>query len=166
MQPRVDPENPNIVYSMSQNGGIQRMDKSAGKKGGGSIRPKSGKGVRWNWDAPFIISPHASKRLYLAGSVLFKSEDRGDTWTTISPDLTRALDRDKVPVMGKLWGPGAVTRNLFTTELSVASALAESPKQENLLFVGTDDGLIQISDDGGKNWRKCDKFADVPDMTY
>src|SRR5207253_1377599 len=87
-----------------------------------------------------------------AGSKLFKSDDRGDSWTAISPDLTRQLDRDKLPVMGKVWGEGAVTKNLFTTDLGVASALAESPRQEGLLWVGTDDGLIQVTVDGGKQW--------------
>jgi photosystem II stability/assembly factor-like uncharacterized protein len=168
MQPRVDPENRNLVYTMSQNGAIVRIDDREKSTKGVSIRPKTAKdsGVRWNWDTPFIISPHAAKRLYLAGSVLFRSDDRGSTWTAISPDLTRKLDRNKQPVMGKLWGPDAVTRNLFTTELSVASALAESPKQEGLLYVGTDDGLIQVSEDGGKNWRKVDSFAGVPELTY
>jgi photosystem II stability/assembly factor-like uncharacterized protein len=165
MQPRVDPEDPNVIYSMSQNGAITRREKGAGKLP--SIRPKTGKGsVRWNWDTPFIISPHSSKRLYLAASVLFRSDDRGDNWKAVSPDLTRQLDRDKIQIMGKLWGPDAVTRNLFTTELSIATALAESPKQEGLLYVGTDDGLIQVTEDGGKTWRKIDKFPALPDMSY
>jgi photosystem II stability/assembly factor-like uncharacterized protein len=164
MQPRVDPEDPKIVYSMSQNGALTRRVKGGGKQA--SIRPKGGKQVRWNWDTPFIISPHSAKRLYLAGSVLYRSDDRGDNWTAVSPDLTRQIDRAKVPVMGKLWGPGAVTPNLFTTDLGVASALAESPRQEGLLFVGTDDGLVQITQDGGKNWLKLDKFPGVPEQTY
>src|SRR5262249_27179961 len=92
--------------------------------------------------------------------------DRGDTWKAVSPDLTRQLDRDKVPVMGKLWGPDAVTRNLFTTELSVASALAESPVKEGLLWVGTDDGLVQVTGDGGKNWTRIDRFPAVPEQSY
>jgi photosystem II stability/assembly factor-like uncharacterized protein len=160
MQPRVDPGDPSVVYTVAQNGSVSRSGK-------GSIRPQAPRGaVRWNWDAPFIISPHAPGRLYLAGSVLYRSDDRGDTWRAVSPDLTRQLDRDKVPVMGKLWGPDAVTRNLFTTDLSVASALAESPLREGLLFVGTDDGLVQVSADGGAGWRRCDRFPGVPELTY
>jgi hypothetical protein len=80
--------------------------------------------------------------------------------------LTRQLDRSKVPVMGKLWGKDAVTPNRFTTDLSIASALAESPLDENLLLVGTDDGLVQITEDGGKNWRKIESFAGVPEQSY
>lgn len=158
MQPRVDPENASVVYTMIQNGAISR--------GGKPIRPKGAKAVRWNWDTPFIISPHSPKRLYLAGSVLYRSDDRGDSWTAVSPDLTRQLDRNKIPVMGKLWGPDAITRNLFTTDLSIATALDESPRQEGVLYLGTDDGLVQVSENGGKDWRKCDTFPGVPNLTY
>jgi photosystem II stability/assembly factor-like uncharacterized protein len=163
MQPRADPTDPDTVYTMSQNGSIVRVDRQTGRST--PIRPKAGGGkdaVRWNWDSPFIISPHNSKRLYLAGSKLFKSDDRGDNWKSISPDLTRQLDPNTIEVMGKVWGPDAVSRNTFTTPLSVATALAESPVQEGLIYVGTDDGLIQVSEDGGANWRKLDSFPGVP----
>jgi len=116
------------------------------------------------------VAASNSNVVYVIGEsndgTLYRSDDRGDNWTAISPDLTRQLDSAKVPVMGKLWGPEAVTRNLFTTEFSVASALAESPRQEGLLYVGTDDGLVQITEDGGKNWRKLDQFPGVPEQTY
>jgi hypothetical protein len=121
--------------------------------------------LRWNWDSPFIISPHLHTRLYLAGSRLFRSDDRGDNWRPVSPDLTRQIDRDTLPVMGRMWDTNAVTKNLFTTDLSVCSALSESPLREGLLFVGTDDGLVQISDDGGSNWVKIAKFPGVPELT-
>jgi photosystem II stability/assembly factor-like uncharacterized protein len=171
MQPRVDPTDPDTVYTMSQNGAIVRLDRKTGATK--SIRPQGqGKGApqgknpaRWNWDTPFIISPHDPKRLYLAGSRLFKSDDRGDTWKPVSPDLTRQLDPLKVEVMGKVWGAEAVSRNTFTTALSVASALAESPVKEGLLYVGTDDGLIQVSEDGGNDWRKVESFPGVPEGT-
>jgi photosystem II stability/assembly factor-like uncharacterized protein len=166
MQQRVDPEDPNVVYTMAQNGAIARLDKRTSSSV--SIRPRVGDGprVRWNWDTPFLLSPHSRMRLYLAGSRLFRSDDRGDTWTPISPDLTRQLDRDTLPVMGRVWGPDAVTKHLFTTDLSVSSALAESPLQEGLLYVGTDDGLVQVSEDGGKEWQKMDRFHGVPELTY
>jgi photosystem II stability/assembly factor-like uncharacterized protein len=166
MQPRVDPEDPTIVYTMSQNGAIVRVDMTAGTTT--PIRPRAGKGesVRWHWDTPFIISPHAPKRLYLAGSRLYRSDDRGANWRAVSPDLTRQLDRNKIPVMGKVWGPGAVSAHTFTTALSVASALSESPAVEGLLYVGTDDGLVQVSEDGGKTWRKVETFPGVPEWTY
>ena len=83
----------------------------------------------------------------------------------MSPDLTRQLDRNKQEVMGKVWGDDAVAKNRFTTELGVASALAESPRQEGLLYVGTDDGLIQVSEDDGKTWRKEEKFTFMCNMS-
>jgi photosystem II stability/assembly factor-like uncharacterized protein len=167
MQLRVDPEDPDTVYTMSQNGAIVRLDKRTSASVG--IRPRAGQDgprVRWNWDSPFIISPHSRTRLYLAGSRLFRSDDRGDNWTPVSPDLTRQLDRNTLPVMGRVWGPDAVTRNLFTTDYGVSSALAESPRREGLLYVGTDDGLVQMSEDGGKDWRKIEQFPGVPELTY
>jgi photosystem II stability/assembly factor-like uncharacterized protein len=161
MQPRVDPTDPDTVYTTSQNGAIVRLDKQTGRSV--PIRPKAGKdAVRWNWDTPFIISPHSAKRLYFAGSRLFRSDDRGDNWKPVSPDLTRNLDALKVEVMGKVWGADAVSRNTFTTPLSIATALAESPVKEGLLYVGTDDGLIQVSEDGGEKWRKVESFPGVP----
>ena len=166
MQPRVDPEDPDIVYSMSQNGAITRMDLRTGTSL--PIRPRltaQDPKVRWNWDTPFLISPHAAKRLYLAGSRLFRSDDRGSNWTPVSPDLTRQIDRDTLPVMGKLWGADAVWKNVFTTDFGVSSALDESPLQEGLLYVGTDDGLVQTSEDGGKTWRKTEQFPGVPETS-
>src|SRR5262245_49376796 len=139
---------------MSRRGG-------GGGRGGGR---GGGGAVRWNWDSPLVISPHNPKRLYYAGSRLFRSDDRGDTWKAVSADLTRNLDPLKVEVMGKVWAD-AVSRNTFTTALGVASALAESPLVEGLLYVGTDDGLIQVSEDGGGNWRKVDEFPGVPSGT-
>ncbi|HKY41626.1 MAG TPA: hypothetical protein VJM50_00920, partial [Pyrinomonadaceae bacterium] len=113
-----------------------------------------------------IISPHLHTRLYFAADKLFRSDDRGDTWQLISGQLSRDLDRDKLPVMGKVWGIDAVAKNASTAHFGNASAVAESPKKEGLIYVGTDDGLVQVTEDGGKNWRKIEKFPGVPDMTY
>jgi hypothetical protein len=133
------------------------------------IQPGEGKGeqgLRFNWDSPFIISPHSHTRLYFAADKLFRSDDRGDSWKVISGQLSRALDRNKLPVMGKIWGPDAVAKHTSTDPFGNSSALAESPKKEGLIYVGTDDGLIQITEDAGKNWRKIESFPGVPDMTY
>lgn len=167
MQSRVDPEDANVVYYMSQNGAISRLDLRTSSSV--SIRPRpdsNGPSVRWNWDTPFIISPHNGKRLYFGGSTLFRSDDRGDNWVPISGDLTRQIDRDTLPVMGRIWGPEAVAKNLFTTAFGVGSALSESQIKEGLIYYGTDEGLIQVTEDGGKNWFKIDSFPTVPDMTY
>jgi photosystem II stability/assembly factor-like uncharacterized protein len=164
---RVDPEDPNIIYSELQHGVIVRYDKRTGERVG--IQPQEEKGgapLRWNWDAPFIISPHNSKRLYMASQFLYRTDDRGNAWRRISPDLTRQVDRNRLQVMGKIWGPDAVAKNTSTALYSNISAVAESPMKEGLLYVGTDDGLIQVSEDGGTTWRKTDRLPGVPADAY
>jgi len=163
---QIDPENPNIVYAQSQYGGLVRYDKQSGESIRIKPQPPSGEAYRWNWNAPLIISPHASTRLYFAANKLFRSDDHGDTWKIISPDLTRQLDRNKIPVMGKIQSVDAVSKNRSTSLFGNITALTESPLQEDLIFVGTDDGLIQITEDGGANWRKIEKFPTIPEMTY
>ena len=164
---QVDPEDPNTIYAELQNGGLVRFDKRTGERIG--IQPQPGRGedpYRWNWDSPFIISPHLRTRLYFAADKLFRSDDRGDTWQLVSGQLSRDLDRDKLPVMGRIWSIDAVAKNASTAHFGNASALAESPKKEGLIYVGTDDGLVQVTEDGGKNWRKIEKFPGVADMSY
>jgi photosystem II stability/assembly factor-like uncharacterized protein len=164
---QVDPVDPNTIYAESQYGVLVRHDKPTGQEL--VLQPLEGKGeppLRWNWDSPILISPHSHTRLYFAANKLFRSDDRGDTWKAISGDLTRQIDRNKLPVMGKVWGPDAVAKNQSTSFYGNIVALAESPKKEGLIYVGTDDGLIQVTSDGGANWTKYEKFAGVPEMTY
>ncbi|EAY26568.1 WD40/YVTN/BNR-like repeat-containing protein, partial [Microscilla marina] len=133
------------------------------------IQPVEGKGepgLRWNWDAPLLISPHVNTTLYFAANRLFKSTDRGNSWKTISPDLTRQLDRNKMKMMGRVWSVDAIRKNASTTIYGNIVALHESPKKAGLLYVGTDDGLVQVSEDDGANWQKTEKFTGVPALTY
>ena len=163
----VDPVDSNTIYSESQYGVLIRYDKPTGQEL--LLQPKEGKGeppLRWNWDSPIIISSHSHTRLYFAANKLFRSDDRGDTWKAISGDLTRQVDRNRLPVMGKVWGPDAVAKNASTSFYGNIVALTESPKKEGLIYVGTDDGLIQVTSDGGGNWTKFDKFPGVPENTY
>jgi photosystem II stability/assembly factor-like uncharacterized protein len=163
----VDPVDPSTIYSESQYGVLVRYDKPTGQEL--VLQPQEGKGeppLRWNWDSPIIISPHSHTRLYFAANKLFRSDDRGDTWKAVSDDLTRQIDRNKLPVMGKVWEPDAVAKNASTSFYGNIVALAESPKKEGLIYVGTDDGLIQITGDSGQGWMKYEKFPGVPDTTY
>jgi photosystem II stability/assembly factor-like uncharacterized protein len=163
----VDPVDANTIYSESQYGVLVRYDKATGQEL--ALQPLEGKGeppLRWNWDSPVIISPHSHTRLYFAANRLFRSDDRGDSWKEISGDLTRQLDRNKLPVMGKVWYPDAVAKNQSTSFYGNIVALSESPKKEGLIYAGTDDGLIQGTGDGGQSWTKYEKFAGVPEMTY
>ena len=164
---QADPENPNIVYAQSQYGGLVRYDRSSGEIV--PIQPQAGlgePGLRWQWDAPLLISPHSSTRLYHAAQRVFRSDDRGDSWKAISPDLTRQLDRNTFPVMGKVWSMDAVSKNGSTTIYGNIVTLDESPGREGLLYVGTDDGLVQVTEDGGATWRKVERFPGVPERTY
>ncbi len=163
----VDPADANTIYSESQYGVLVRYDKPTGQEL--VLQPQEGKDeppLRWNWDSPVIISPHSHTRLYFAANQLFRSDDRGDTWKEISGDLTRQIDRNTLPVMGRVWEPDAVAKNASTSFYGNIVALAESPKKEGLIYVGTDDGLIQVTGDGGQSWTKYEKFPGVPDLTY
>jgi photosystem II stability/assembly factor-like uncharacterized protein len=166
-QSRVDPDDPNTVYSESQYGGLVRFDRRTGERVG--IKPVEGKGeppLRFNWDSPLLISPHSSTRLYFAANRIFRSDDRGSSWKAISPDLTRQIDRDSLPVMGKIWYPDAMAKHQSTSFYGNITALHESPKREGLIYAGTDDGLIQVTENGGGAWRKIDAFPGVPERTY
>ncbi|MEM6343333.1 MAG: glycosyl hydrolase [Bacteroidota bacterium] len=164
---QVDPTNPNIVYAQAQYGWLVRHDKQSGESV--PIQPQPDKdeaAYRWNWDAPLLISPHNPKRLYFAANKVFRSDDQGNTWKTISGDLSRQLDRNTLPVMGKVWSMDAVAKNISTTIYGNIVALDESPVQEDLLYIGTDDGLIHISENAGGAWRKVEGVAGVPERTY
>ncbi len=165
--PAVDPEDPNIVYSQSQYANLVRFDRRTGERI--DIQPqeeRDGPPLRWNWDSPLLISPHSNTRLYFAAQILFRSDDRGDSWRAVSPDLTRNMDRNRLPVMGRIWSVDAPSKNRSTSFYGNIVALTESPLVEGLLYVGTDDGLIQVSEDGGANWRRIERLPGVPEMTY
>ncbi|MDB5308513.1 MAG: hypothetical protein JWO38_2715, partial [Gemmataceae bacterium] len=164
---KVDPTDPNTVYAEMQYGGLCRFDRRTGQRV--MIQPQPGPGElppRWNWDSPLVLSPHSPKRLYFAANRLYRSDDRGDSWKPVSGDLTRQLDRDKLAVMGKVWGPDAVSKHVSTSFYGNCVALAESPMKEGLLYVGTDDGLVQVTEDGGATWRKVETFPGVPEKAY
>lgn len=162
----IDPDNPDIVYAESQYGNMTRYDRKSGENIDIRPEPREGeKTFRWNWNTPLIISPHSHTRLYCAANKVFRSDDRGDTWQEISGDLTARIDRNTWPVMGKFWSIDAVAKDVSTSLYGTIVSLEESPVKENLLYVGTDDGLIQVSEDA-KTWRKEAKFPGVPENTY
>jgi photosystem II stability/assembly factor-like uncharacterized protein len=164
---RVDPKDPNTVYASLQNGVLVRFDRRTGERVGIQPQPAAGDPpMRWNWDSPLMISPHSNTRIYYGAQRLYRSDDRGDSWRPVSPDLTRQLDRNTLPVMGKVWGADAVQKNVSTALYGNIASIAESPKQEGLLYAGTDDGLIQVSEDSGKTWRKIDKIPGAPEDAY
>lgn len=164
---KIDPEDPNTVYAESQHAGVVRYDRKSGEQVDIQPQPAPGEsGSRWNWDTPIVISPYDHKRIYMASQRVYRSEDRGDTWTPISGDLTRQIERNKLKVMGRVWGVDAVAKNASTSFYGNIVSLAESPVKKDLLWVGCDDGLIQVSDDGGGHWRRIDSVPGVPEYAY
>jgi photosystem II stability/assembly factor-like uncharacterized protein len=164
---QIDPQDPNIVYAESQYGNIVRYDRKSGESFSIKPQPRQGeKTYRWNWNTPLLISPHAHTRLYCSANKVFRSDDRGDSWQVISDDLTAQIDRNTWPVMGKYWSADAVAKDVSTSLYGIIISLDESPLKEDLLYAGTDDGLIQVTENAGKQWRKIDKFPGVPPYTY
>lgn len=166
-QSRVDPADPNTIYAESQNGGLVRFDRRTGE--GVGIVPQTEPGEpasRFNWDSPLTISPHNRTRLYFGSQRLYRSNDRGDSWTAISPDLTRNLSRPELKMQGRVWSVDAVSRNTSTAFYGNLSAVSESPRAEGVIYVGSDDGLIHVTEDGGANWRQIASLPGVPDTSY
>ena len=164
---QVDQSNPNIIYAQSQYGGLVRFDRKNGEFL--TIKPTEGENepaYRWNWDAPLLISQFDNKRLYFGSNKVFRTDDQGNSWKVISPDLSRQIDRNKIEVMGKVWSVDAIAKNGSTDIFGQTTSIAESKLDENILWVGTDDGLIHLSQDGGKNWTKFDNLPGVPSMSY
>ena len=154
-QSATEPGNPNIIYAETQQGGLHRVDMITGEQV--FIQPQALEGEdfeRFNWDAPILVSPHDPKQLYFASQRVWKSTNRGDSWTPISDDLTKNEERITLPIMGKTWSWDAPWDVGAMSNYNTITSLAESPKQEGLIYAGTDDGIIQVTEDGGANWRK------------
>jgi photosystem II stability/assembly factor-like uncharacterized protein len=163
----IDPEDPNIIYGEWQQGNPLRYDKRSGEAIDIKPHPEPGEPAsRWNWDTPILISPHSRTRIYYGSQRLYRSDDRGDSWKPISPDLTRNIFRFKQPIMGRTWSADSVWDHAAMSWFSTLTIISESPLEEGLIYVGSDDGLIQVTEDGGANWRKIDKLPGVPDYFY
>ena len=166
-EPQIDPTDANVIYAQYQYGGLARYDRSTGERVYIAPQPPSGSAqYKWNWNSPLILSPHDSNRLYYGAERLFRSDDRGSSWTVVSPDLTRQLDRNALNVMGRIWSVDAVAKNDSTSFWGSLIGIAESPLKEGLIYVSTDDGVIQVTDDGGENWRRTRSLPRVPDLAY
>ncbi|MDZ7771438.1 MAG: hypothetical protein U5K31_01655 [Balneolaceae bacterium] len=164
-----EPGNPDIVYASTQQGGLHRIDRTTGEEV--YVRPQPGEGEdfeRYNWDAPVEVSPHSPTTIYHASHRVWRSENRGNSWTPISGDLTRNEERITLPIRGKqqswdnAWDVGAMTN--YNTITSVA----ESPLEQGLLYAGTDDGLFHVSENAGESWRRVElgDVEGVPDRIF
>lgn len=163
---QADPTDPNIVYSESQQGSVRRINIATGESK--SIRPRTtpGGAYRFDWNSPLLISPHDPKKLLFAGNHLFISYDRGDTWRE-TPDLTTNPNRDRMPIMGAPVTRDTLSANDGQTSFGQIVTLTESPIKAGVLYVGTDDGNLQVSQDDGKTWKNiAGNIPGLPRGTY
>lgn len=158
-----DPKDPNIAYMEIQEGLLHRLDRRSEEVL--NIQPQAGPNdapQRWNWDSPLLISPHNNNRLYFGSQRLWKSENQGNSWTAISEDLTTNTNRYELETIGRVWSTDALFDTGAMSKYATLTSISESPKIEGLLYTGSDDGLIQVSEDGGQNWRKSGSLPKVP----
>lgn len=163
-----------IVYTESQDGNVTRRNKATGESK--SIRPTPanvvnatpGEGAyRFHWDTPLMFSPHDPGTLYVAANRLFRSTDRGDSWTAISPDLTTNADRDTLVTMGLKGSETVISKNDGVSAWPSIVSAAESPRQPGLFYAGTDDGQVQMSRDGGRTWQNItNRIPGMPKMSF
>ncbi|MDB2567585.1 glycosyl hydrolase, partial [Flavobacteriaceae bacterium] len=168
-QPATEPGNPNIVYAQSQQGNLHRVDRTTGEAV--FIKPYSGLNEdfeRFNWDSPILVSFHNPKRLYFGSQRVWKSDDRGDSWTPISKDLTKNQERLELPIMGKQQSWDSAWDVYAMSTYNTITSLSESILDQNILYAGTDDGLIHSTKDGGSSWTSItvDKLPGVPDSSF
>ena len=168
-QSAVEPGNPDIMYAEWQEGNLVRHDRTTGEIVYIQPQPAPGEPVeRYNWDAPILVSAHNPQRLYFASYRLWRSDNRGDSWTAISDDLTRNEDRMLLPVMGRQWSWDAGWDFLAMSQYNTITSIGESPLDENILYVGTDDGVIQTTNNGGETWTRINvgSLPGVPDTAF
>ena len=161
-----DPKEPDIAYMQTQGGRLRRYDRRSHEFI--DIQPMAAAGdppERFNWDAPIVVSPHSDTRLYFGSQRLWRSDDRGDSWTPLSGDLTRDRNRYELEMMGRVWSVDALYDNGAMSLYGTITTISESRLVEGLLYVGTDDGMIQVSEDGGDNWRGLE-VPGVPELSF
>ncbi len=162
-----DPSDPNVMYVMTQQGNLYRVDRRNDEAL--QIQPQPGVGdppERWNWDSPILVSPHDSNRLWFGSQRLWRSNDRGDSWTAVSGDLTTNTNRYELPFMGRVWELDALHDNGAMSKYATLTAISESPVTEGLVYTGSDDGLIHVSPDGGATWTRAAALPGVPARAF
>jgi photosystem II stability/assembly factor-like uncharacterized protein len=158
-----DPRDPDILYMMWQEGNLIRKDRRSDE--GLGIRPQPAPGdpaERWNWDSPLLVSPHNPDRIYYGSQRLWRSDDRGSAWTPISGDLTLGRNRYEQKFLGRTWSIDSLFDHGAMSKYATTTAISESPRQAGVLVVGTDDGLVQVSDNGGQGWTRASALPGLP----
>ncbi|MCI5054704.1 MAG: glycosyl hydrolase, partial [Flavobacteriales bacterium] len=161
-QPATEPGNPNIIYNQLQQGVLARVDRATGEYVLIKPQPKEGEPFeRFNWDAPILVSPHDPKRIYCASYRLWRSDNRGDQWKPISKDLTKDQNRIELPIMGRKQSYDNPWDFYAMSTFNTITSISESPVQKDLLYIGTDDGSIWCSENGGDEWRQIE-LSSIP----
>jgi len=165
---QIDPTDPTIVYAESQDGNVLRRNLRTHESR--SIRPQPAENealYRFQWNSPIVISAHDPKTIYYGGNFLFRSHDRGDTWTRLGPDLTTGAERDKLPILGRVPDRYTLSRHDGVQNYPAITSVSESTIDRNVLWAGTDDGNLQVTRDGGKTWRNvAERVKGVLKGTY
>ena len=162
-----DPQDPNIAYMEIQQGLLHRYDRRSQEvlniqpQGAANDPPE-----RWNWDSPILISPHRHNRIYIGSQRLWRSEDKGDSWTAISQDLTTNTNRYELEMIGRVWSADALYDNGAMSKYATLTSITESPMEEGLLYTGSDDGIIMVSENSGQNWRTSGTLPMAPPRSF
>jgi photosystem II stability/assembly factor-like uncharacterized protein len=164
----IDPTDPDTIYAESQDGNVVRVDRRTGERK--TIRPLPGRGesgYRWNWNTPIHISPHTPSTIYVGANRVFRSTDRGQSWQPISPDLTQNVDRETLSLMGSVAKDFRIAKHDGVQSYGNLVQISESPKQANIIYAGSDDGVVNMTRDGGKTWTNLSaRFPNMPKNAY
>ncbi|MEM9328142.1 MAG: glycosyl hydrolase, partial [Bacteroidota bacterium] len=161
-----DPTDPNIVYMEIQQGELHRLDRRNEEVL--HIKPQAGPNdppERWNWDSPVLISPHNPNRLYFGSQRVWRSDDRGDSWSAISEDLTTNTNRYELALMGRVWSTDDLYDNGAMSKYATLTNISESPLVEGLIYTGSDDGLVHVSENAGDNWQPVTPTG-IPERSF
>ena len=164
---QVVPGDPDTLYVESQNGNLRRLNRRSGETK--TIRPEPDEGedrYRFDWNSPIVVSPDDPDLVLYGGNRLFSSRNRGDAWTA-SPDLTKRIDRDELPIMGEIVTDETLSRHDGISSFGQIVTVALSPLDAETSYVGADDGNLQRTRDGGATWEDLTgNLPGVPEMTY
>ena len=168
-QPATEPGNPDIVYAQSQQGNIHRIDRTNGEAT--FIKPQNDLNEdyeRFNWDAPILVSSHDPKTIFFGSQRVWVSNNRGDDWRVISGDLTLNQERFSLPIMGKVQSWDNPWDVYAMSTYNTITSLSQSPVDENIIYAGTDDGIIQYTQNYGETWTKVnvEKLPGVPKGSF
>ncbi len=163
----MDPRDPDLLYLMTQQGNLQRVHRRNDEVL--HIQPLPAPGEppeRWNWDAPLLLSPHDPDRLWFGSQRVWRSDDQGASWSAVSPDLTTNRNRYELPFLDRVWSVDALHDTGAMSRYATLTAISESPVRAGVLVVGSDDGLVHVSADGGGDWERAADLPGLPALSF